>query len=239
MQACCPSKAPPVQGDLNYQKKGTSKKVHDFELYSVGEGKKVILVVYDIFGVHPNTVQLCDILAQSGFRVILPDFFKGDKWSEGFDDMQKLYSWIGKVSAPEIINTVFTQSLQHITEDQGSDFTVGLLGFCWGAKVCFSFAPLDDRVKALGGVHPSFLNIDHAKGANVPIMLLNSKDEPLMEDIQAELNSKPFAGKNIWKVYPTMHHGFCAARGDWTNEEQAKCANDALGISAQFFSDNL
>ena len=44
--------------------------------------------------------------------------------------------------------------------------------------------------------------------------------------------------KNKTIVY-TMTHGWCGARGDWTNEEVAKEANEAFGITATFFKSNL
>jgi dienelactone hydrolase len=40
--------------------------------------KKAILVIYDIFGFFPQTIQGADILAASGdYQVFMPDFFEG------------------------------------------------------------------------------------------------------------------------------------------------------------------
>ena len=36
------------------------------------------------------------------------------------------------------------------------------------------------------------------------------------------LKDKPFGSKNVYKVYPTMFHGWAAARGDLSNEENKK-----------------
>jgi dienelactone hydrolase len=237
--ACCPTKLPPVVGDLNYQRKGKTIKLHDFDLYEVGQGNKVVFVIYDVFALHPNAYQGCDILAEGGLRVVMPDYFKGDEWKGGFDDIPKFMEWLGKVAAKDILQTVTNQTFEHLEKELGQDFTAGFLGYCWGAKQTFWLAAENKRIKAIGGIHPSFTALSDAQIAQVPVMLLNSKDEAPMEDIQAELNAKPFAAKNIWKVYPTMHHGWCAARGDWTDAEQAKNANEALGISADFFLKNI
>lgn len=236
---CCPTKLPPVIGDLNYKQQGQTFKVQDFDVYTVGQGNKVVFYIYDVFGLHPNAYQGCDILAQAGLRVVMPDYFKGDKWQGGFDDLDKFMAWLGKVAAQEILRTVTDQTFDYLEKELGHDFTVGFLGCCWGAKQCFWLAKENKRIKAIGGFHPSFLNITDAQMAQVPVMLLNSKDEAPMKDLQTELNSKPFAALNIWKVYPTMHHGWVAARGDWTDPEQAKNANEALSIAAGFYLKTL
>jgi dienelactone hydrolase len=43
----------------------------------------------------------------------------------------------------------------------------------------------------------------------------------------------------ITQRFDDMHHGFCAARGDWTNELQAKRASEAVGIVTDFFKMHL
>jgi len=41
--------------------------------------KKAILVIYDIFGFFPQTIQGADILAAAGeYQVFMPDFFEGE-----------------------------------------------------------------------------------------------------------------------------------------------------------------
>ena len=236
---CCPTNLPPVKGNADYQRQGTLVKVDDFDLYTVGQGNKVVLALYDVFGMHPNFFQGCDIIASSGLRVVLPDFFKGDKWSGDFSDMQKFYAWIGKASDPVVLGQVYSKTIEYLQKEIGDDFTVGTLGFCWGAKPALEFAAKESRIKAVGGIHPSMITLEHMKAVNVPIMELNSKDEAAGEDLQAELKSNANTEKNIWRVYPTMTHGWCGARGDWTNEEVAKEANEAFGITATFFKSNI
>ena len=41
--------------------------------------KKAILVIYDIFGFFPQTIQGADVLAASQeYQVFMPDFFEGE-----------------------------------------------------------------------------------------------------------------------------------------------------------------
>ena len=68
------------------------------KVYRTGAGPKCIIWCYDIYGFEVcdlidwrgwdcfvqggRTRQLCDMLADSGYLVILPDFFRGD-WRVG------------------------------------------------------------------------------------------------------------------------------------------------------------
>lgn len=55
----------------------------DLPVYTAGpaDAKTVLVCVYDIFSLHQNTLQGVDHLAAaSGFRVVLPDLFRGESW---------------------------------------------------------------------------------------------------------------------------------------------------------------
>ncbi|KAJ2534254.1 hypothetical protein EV175_007041, partial [Coemansia sp. RSA 1933] len=51
----------------------------------------------------------------------------------------------------------------------------------------------------------------------------------------AALESKPFFSQCYMERFDDMSHGFCGARGDWSNAEQAKRANDAIRLLGKFF----
>ena len=63
-------------------------------------------------------------------------------------------------------------------------------------------------------------------------------DDP-MEEVQAVTETKPFATKCVYARFDDQQHGFCAARGDWSNENIASAATRAIGIMTQFCIDNL
>jgi dienelactone hydrolase len=78
---CC--NTPPVES--NYSPKGTDTQFEDFTIYETGELKKngrLLICVYDIFGFHLVTKQVCDKLASCGYRVVMPDFFRGKPISQ-------------------------------------------------------------------------------------------------------------------------------------------------------------
>ncbi|KAJ2526095.1 hypothetical protein IWW43_006525 [Coemansia sp. RSA 1935] len=70
-------------------------------------------------------------------------------------------------------------------------------------------------------------------------MVLPSKDEP---DFTAEFDSmkdKAFFSQCLMERFDDMFHGFCGARGDWSNSEQAKRANDAIKLLVEFFNKSV
>ena len=68
---------------------GKIEKVGDLDLYVVGQGSKCIIWNYDIFGFSGGrSRQMCDLFADSGYLVIMPDFFRGD-WLNFPKDMAK------------------------------------------------------------------------------------------------------------------------------------------------------
>ena len=73
---------PVVHSD--YQPKGREIILDAMKVYETGrkDNDRVIIVIYDIFGFHPNTKQVADRVAEMGdFRLVMPDFFRSDPWS--------------------------------------------------------------------------------------------------------------------------------------------------------------
>ena len=61
-------KMPPFTND--YKPIGETSKIDDLTLYTVGSGPKVIIFVYDAFGMTNSTKQTCDAIAKQGNTVI-------------------------------------------------------------------------------------------------------------------------------------------------------------------------
>ncbi len=49
------------------------------------------------------------------------------------------------------------------------------------------------------------------------------------------LKAKPFFDRCLVQRFPDMHHGWVAARGDWSDPLQARRATEALQIFSDFF----
>jgi hypothetical protein len=79
-KACCT--IPPVISE-GYKEKGEWINVEGMKTYATGPktAKSALLIIYDIFGFFPQTLQGADILAHSDkehqYQVFMPDFFDG------------------------------------------------------------------------------------------------------------------------------------------------------------------
>ena len=64
-------------------------------MYVVGNGTTAIVWNYDIYGFDSGrTREYCDLFADNGFLVILPDYFRGEVFPEELNDQENLQSMI-------------------------------------------------------------------------------------------------------------------------------------------------
>ncbi|KAJ2659181.1 hypothetical protein IW148_004376 [Coemansia sp. RSA 1199] len=231
--ACC--NTPPVKA--TYAAKGTKDKIDDLECYFSGSkaSKRGILVNYDIFGMHANVIQLCDILGEMGFYVVLPDLVHGKPLTEAEVGNSETFSSFCKNAGSWETNEPSYQKVLDYFKQNNVE-SVGAIGFCWGGKMVVTAL---SKLKGLKGgaiVHPALIEAGDMAKVNAPLMVLPSKDEP---DFTAEFDSmkdKAFFSQCFMERFDDMFHGFCGARGDWGNVEQAKRANDAIKLLVEFFN---
>lgn len=258
-KACCT--LPPVSS--SYLPQGTTISLGDLNIYETASvpnskpPKTLIICAYDIFGVHPNTQQLCDKLANSGrLKVVMPDFFRGQPLSE--DDLAlsdwmvlKPFSLIRRYAT--LIRFIFTRGsfdkvvkpdinklVEHYKAQGFEKF--GMFGLCWGGKMgMLAAGQLHESIGAAVLIHPSILKTADAEAAKVPVMLLPTKDENDQEMLGYYNIIKNNLGeeKAAHHRFSDMHHGFCGARGDWTKEEQRQKVDEAIQLTYAFFERHL
>ncbi|KAG0173532.1 hypothetical protein DFQ28_008198 [Apophysomyces sp. BC1034] len=235
-RACCT--IPPV--DSNYTPKGKFENIGDLPVYTVGpsDAKKAIIVIYDIFGLHKNTQQFCDVLAEHrGYKVLLPDFFRGDAWNQSLGNTEAIVAWLGKVGTFDVIAPQLEQVRESL-QAQGVT-TAGLVGFCWGAKIAVLATAVDSFFGAASLVHPSLVDIKDAENAKAPILALPSKDEPDMTAYMEVLYKKSFGSQCKHQRFDDMAHGFCGGRADWSDELNKKRATEVIQLTVNFFDETL
>ncbi|KAG8826753.1 hypothetical protein FRC19_007766 [Serendipita sp. 401] len=246
-EACC--QIPVVQS--TYQPQGEIIKMGKYDdVYVVGNKGSTtsVINVFDIFGFFPQTQQGADILAETlGARVYMPDFFFGKPYPLAEhppknDEQKKNFSaFFATTAAPDNVLPGLLEFANQLRKDGTSKLYV--YGFCWGGKIATlcgcqtredSSQPLFDAVAA---VHPAMMNAADGKNLLVPIGIFPSQDENVEEfkKMVSELESKPFASKNAYRVYPTMHHGWAAARANLDDEENLKQYKDVYSRLATFF----
>jgi dienelactone hydrolase len=108
------------------------------------DAKQGILVVYDIFGFFPQTLQGADIMAYSDkerpYQVFIPDFFEGEpadiSWypPDNKEKEQKLGAFFQSKAAPPKTLPRIPKIVKELSESKGIE-KWGIMGFCWGGKV--------------------------------------------------------------------------------------------------------
>lgn len=239
---CCPTDVKPVTND--YQGTGSLVTLHEEEgdgaelaVYVAGadaySGKSTFAIcnVYDIFGPSSHTQQLADRLAEACHCVVcVPDLIahpwdptnvpptKNGTFPPGIepqDGTDVLVNWILHHPDTRLDRTNSLQTVRtYLVETHGSK-QMGVVAVCWGAKVAFTVAnAAPNLIDAVAACHGSFLAKSDVEHLNVPVCLLNSKDEP--ESYETELGPillSKSKNRNFVKTFPTMHHGWMGTRG--------------------------
>jgi dienelactone hydrolase len=114
------------------------------------DAKRGILLIYDIFGFFPQTLQGADILAYSDsehpYQVFVPDFFEGRpadiSWypPDNKEKEEKLGKFFEEQGAPGKTVPRVPKIVQELGKSKGVE-KWAVLGFCWGGKVRLSYLP--------------------------------------------------------------------------------------------------
>ena len=212
--------------------------------YEIGEGDKAVIAVYDIFGFTENkrTRLVCDQIANAGYRVILPDFYRGTDVLKEFGTfppaggIEEVVSWVNRVapfdSVVKEVNEVVVKHLQ----GKGAK-AIGMVGFCWGGKIVM-LPSTSDNIKAGVGIHPSFLEPADCEKVTSPQMFLPAGNDPPIDPIWEGLSKKPFFSKCFKKVFTEMVHGW-SLRADMKDLIQGPQADEAIKLAIQHFDANL
>ncbi|KAJ3359971.1 hypothetical protein GGF32_008874 [Allomyces javanicus] len=241
-KACCT--LPPVVS--SYTPRGATVRVgQDMNCYAVGraDATRAIVIIYDIFGLHPATKQTADLLAQGlDARVVMPDLFLGKPWPlsnfppKNPADLAKFFEVSG---AWDVVHPRLVATLDYLAKHHPSITSVGLLGFCWGGKIMTrALNELADRVKAGASAHPYLVTAEDIEATQRPVALLPSKDEGDMTAVEAKIAEK-WGDKGLFKAFDDMHHGWCAARADFDSKLNRDRTHEAVEDLVAFFDKNL
>jgi len=208
LSPCCVKTPPSVSS--HYTPKGhlhvgKVPNTGDLEIYEApfDASKKptsLIICAYDIFGFHPNTKEVCDNIAlATGARVIMPDFYRGDYWSESrrwvkhnpkdsgsncvicsfnvaFSSIQLMYSWVTYHGSWGQTKQDLINIIEFYKAHEGIH-SVGIFGMCWGGKVSVWAGSEIPAIRCAGLIHPSGVSIDEADKIHCPVIVLPSRDE--------------------------------------------------------------
>jgi hypothetical protein len=142
--ACCNT---PAVVSKDYKEKGSWTTVDGLKTYVTGpsSAKQGILVIYDIFGFFPQTLQGADILAHADgdhqYQVFMPDFFEGNpadiSWYPPDTDEKgkKLGEFFQTTAAPPKAVEKVKSVMKELSSKNAGISSWGVVGYCWGGKV--------------------------------------------------------------------------------------------------------
>jgi len=238
---CCPIGSEPKLA-ATYTPRGKLINVNDLPVYTIGEGNKVIIIITDVFGYDSGRSQLIsDQFADEGFRVLLPDLFRGDNWNS--DDWSKFGEWVKKFLW-EKLERDFTENLFPYLEGQGVK-SIGMVGMCWGDYIVFK-ASSTGKVTAGVGFHPTLNRFPEtteqlAEAVKCPQFLMPAGNDP--EDIKEggaveKILTPKFGDKFRIKTFPDVNHGW-VPRGDLSKPEVARDVKEAMRLAVDYFKELL
>ncbi|GME49929.1 Dienelactone hydrolase [Neofusicoccum parvum] len=243
--ACCT--IPPVVTD-GYQPKGEYITVDGLKTYRTGpaDAKHAILIIYDIFGFFPQTLQGADILATSdkerSYQVFIPDFFEGKpadiSWypPDNEEKGKKLGEFFAGPAAPAKTVARIPKVVDAINSQVSGLSSWGILGFCWGGKVTNLSSTEGTKFKAAVSAHPAMVDPADAEKVSVPYLLIYSKDE----DEEAVKNwQKNLKVKGHIEPFKDQIHGFMAARSDLSDSRVKEEYTRGYKSVLAWFHENL
>ncbi|KAK4898416.1 hypothetical protein LTR27_004012 [Elasticomyces elasticus] len=244
-KACCT--VPPVVAE-GYKQKGDYITIEGMKTYATGpkSAKSAILVVYDIFGFFPQTLQGADILAHADkehqYQVFMPDFFDGKSadisWypPDNEEKGKKLGEFFKTSAAPPKTLERIPKVLKQIEAERPDIKEWAIVGYCWGGKIVNLISQQGTPFKAAAACHPAMVDANDASGVTIPYAMFPSKDEPKDDVEKWQANIKV---KNVVRWWPNQVHGFMAARADLKDEKVKEDYQKAYEELLSFFHDNM
>ncbi|CAG7990490.1 unnamed protein product [Penicillium olsonii] len=206
-----------------------------------------ILLIYDIFGFFPQTIQGADILANSSetrkYRVFMPDFFEGKPADISWyppstkDHADSLNTFFSTQAAPPKTLSKIPGVVEDANKTAGHGFAKwAIVGHCWGGKIASLSAGKDNTTfKAAVQCHPAMVDPADATEVNVPMALLASKDEPAGDVAAYQANLKV---PNHVETFSDQIHGWMAARSNLSDthvqKEYERGYQTVLGFLEQY-----
>jgi len=228
-----------------YVAKGKVERRGDIDLYVVGtaEGGKCIIWNYDIFGFNGGrTKMLCDIIAQNGFLVVMPDYYRDGRFQDptkpGTMEFLKEHTQWSKLKK-DVDDVVLP-----FAEGLGAK-SFGAIGTCWGSYMVVRLGAYPD-FKAGVSMHPSHSPISGLVGEEEKDLLDPIRCHQLfMPAGQDHANVKPgglgakILGNKLEIVeYPEMAHGW-TTRGDVAIANVKRDVKKAINEAIAFFKKHV
>ncbi|KAF2499346.1 alpha/beta-hydrolase [Lophium mytilinum] len=237
-EACCT--IPPVSAE--YTEKGEFIELNGLKTYA----STVIILIYDVFGFSPQILQGADLLAhpsKHSYRVLIPDFLAGNLANPAWfppdtPEKRKLMGGYFGPQGPGNAPKMLTQLLGAVDAVKKSDTMkkLGVVGYCWGAKIVSLSCAADTPFAAGVELHPSGLDTADAPGITVPLCMLASKDE---EAEAVKAFGDALTVPKLVERYEEAPHGWMTSRGDLKDPKGKADYEKGYATVVKFFHEHL
>ena len=215
------------------------------DVYRVGNSTRCIVWNYDIFGFDMGrTRQLADELAERGFMVIIPDFYRGT-----FIDPSKggdVRGFIRDHTKLENLKRDWEKFICPYAMRLGAR-KFGVIGTCWGTYPVIRFSAYPEVTVGVS-MHPSHPGIMRGLSENEEeaYEAIKNKSYQLFMPAGSDPDSVKTGGlaSNILKKrakvveFPDMNHGW-TTRGDLSQPDVERDVNKAMSEATKFFDKHL
>eukprot|EP00750_Incisomonas_marina_P020168 INCI3783.1.p1 GENE.INCI3783.1~~INCI3783.1.p1 ORF type:complete len:521 (+),score=117.40 INCI3783.1:389-1951(+) len=255
---CCPEDSEPALKVTKSEAGTVVNLTSDLPAYVVGspQAKAALIVAYSIFGFQGQSRirQVCDQFAAAGFYVILPDYYRGDQWSDerqAKEGREGIVPFIAQFKWAGALENDFKAAVAHAREQPGIGAAgkIGAVGFCWGAWAAVR-ASTSGEISAAYSAHPS-LQVEKIHGGDDVALAAEVKCPQMLDtagsdnanmkeggELFAVLQKHPFGDQCVTRDFPDMAHGW-TTRGDLKVPAVAAAVDKALSGGIQFLKKHL
>jgi dienelactone hydrolase len=241
-QVCCPTDRQATRGEFSGQigskiqipvsNDVSSAALDCFVSTSANSSAPWLILVYDIFGVHPNNHLLATFMNEKGINVAIPDLFGGNNWPRDQfpvpSDKRDAFSTFMQIQAdPQSRAEGVRKCIEYIRSTHRAS-SIALLGLCWGFKLCSLIGSHDGIVRCMVGAHPSLLTSQDGDNVSVPTLILPTADDNLTRYLAGVVRNRNPKLVRVSEEYLGSFHGFLGARGDWASPDEWPLAHKAL-----------
>ncbi|XP_075260642.1 putative carboxymethylenebutenolidase isoform X2 [Convolutriloba macropyga] len=246
MSCCPPGSLPKLVATHKAKGDESTLPGTDLPVYVVGSGEKVVIHYYDIWGWNGGRTRfLCDTLADQGYKVVIPDFYRGQAWDDSPIEPGPVGKFVSQFPPDSIVKD--TQAVIDHFKSGGAK-TFGATGCCWGAWAIFACCASKLPISAAVSYHPALglaavfgsSPVELTSKVTTPQCLLPAGNDPADVKPGGEVvktledNKVPVESKD----YPDVQHGYMP-RGDLSDPKVVEACEDAEKRTYSFFEKYL
>lgn len=180
----------------------------------------IVLVVQEIFGVHPHIQEICRRFAALGYLAIAPELYARQGDVAGMTDHNEIREKVvSRVPDAQVMGDLDAAVAWGEAGGAGDVSRLALTGFCWGGRIAWLYAAHSSRLKAAvawyGRVESAATPLqprsplDIAGELRCPVLgLYGGKDAGIPVDSVQRMRAA--AAKAEIVIYPEAGHGFFA-----------------------------